>query len=153
MTQEIFPAIMAIRDLEGTTRENPSRQLEGRKHHEQTDIWPGGHSGGRAGRQRRLGGAMRGRRRPEIQRAGELLLSNLFKRDHYPDRAASDNWLRFSFPFWFPDLISYRLGNMQAFQVISTQPAVAKVIVYAAHPRQGLVYELMSFDNIGGQIF
>ncbi len=42
----------------------------------------------------------------ETHRAGELLLSNLFKSDHYPDRATPDYWLRFSFPFWFTDLIS-----------------------------------------------
>ncbi len=46
------------------------------------------------------------RRLPETQQAGELFISSLFKRDHYPDRAAPDNWLRFSFPFWFTDLIS-----------------------------------------------
>ncbi len=42
----------------------------------------------------------------EARRAGKLLLSNLFKKDHYPDRAGIDYWLRFSFPFWFTDLIS-----------------------------------------------
>lgn len=42
----------------------------------------------------------------EIQRAAKLLLSRLFQKDNYPDRASSDYWLRFSFPFWFTDLIS-----------------------------------------------
>lgn len=46
------------------------------------------------------------RRSKEAQQAGQLLLSNLFKRDNYPDRAAPEYWLRFSFPFWFTDLIS-----------------------------------------------
>jgi hypothetical protein len=46
------------------------------------------------------------RQSEEAQKAGVLLLSNLFKRDNYPDRAASDYWLRFSFPFWFTDVIS-----------------------------------------------
>ncbi len=42
----------------------------------------------------------------EAHRAGELLVSNLFKKDNYPDRASPGYWLRFSFPFWFTDLIS-----------------------------------------------
>ena len=46
------------------------------------------------------------RRSKESRQAGQLLLSNLFKKDNYPDRAAPDYWLRFSFPFWYTDLIS-----------------------------------------------
>jgi hypothetical protein len=43
---------------------------------------------------------------PEAHVAGQLLLSRFFKRDVYPDRANRDFWLRFTFPFWFTDLIS-----------------------------------------------
>lgn len=46
------------------------------------------------------------RRSKEAKQAGELLISRFFKKDSYPDRAAPDFWLRFSFPFWFTDLIS-----------------------------------------------
>jgi hypothetical protein len=46
------------------------------------------------------------RRSKEAQRAGQLLVSNLFKADNYTDRAAPSFWLGFSFPFWFTDLIS-----------------------------------------------
>ena len=42
----------------------------------------------------------------EAKIAGELLLSNFFKKDNYPDRGNADYWLRFSYPFWFTDLIS-----------------------------------------------
>lgn len=42
----------------------------------------------------------------EARQAGELLLSSLFKKDNYPDRSGVEYWLRFSFPFWFTDLIS-----------------------------------------------
>lgn len=42
----------------------------------------------------------------EAKKAGELLLSGLFRKDNYPDRGSSDFWLRFSFPFWYTDLIS-----------------------------------------------
>ena len=46
------------------------------------------------------------RKSKEAQQAGKLLLSMTFKKDHYPDRAGTEYWLRFSFPFWFTDLIS-----------------------------------------------
>jgi hypothetical protein len=42
----------------------------------------------------------------EAKIAGKLLLANFFKRDHYPDRSSPDFWLRFTYPFWFTDLIS-----------------------------------------------
>ena len=40
------------------------------------------------------------------RRAAELLKSRLFCRDVYPDRAAPSNWLVFSYPFWWTDLLS-----------------------------------------------
>jgi hypothetical protein len=39
-------------------------------------------------------------------RAAELLKSRFFRRDVYPDRAAPSNWLIFSYPFWWTDLLS-----------------------------------------------
>jgi hypothetical protein len=38
--------------------------------------------------------------------AGELLASRFFKKDAYPDRQSVDFWLKFSYPFWFTDLLS-----------------------------------------------
>ena len=38
--------------------------------------------------------------------AAELLKSRFFRRDVYPDRAAPSNWLIFSYPFWWTDLLS-----------------------------------------------
>ena len=46
------------------------------------------------------------RSRREIIDAAELVLSRLFKKDCYPDRSAVEYWTRFSFPFWYTDLIS-----------------------------------------------
>jgi hypothetical protein len=46
------------------------------------------------------------RQATEARVAGQLLLSRFFQRDPYPDRASPDFWLRFTFPFWFTDLIS-----------------------------------------------
>lgn len=46
------------------------------------------------------------RKSKSARHAGELLLSSLFKKDHYPDRNTPEYWLKFSFPFWYTDLIS-----------------------------------------------
>lgn len=43
---------------------------------------------------------------PEAQTAGKLLLGSLFKKDNYLDRGAAIFWLKFTYPFWFTDLIS-----------------------------------------------
>jgi len=42
----------------------------------------------------------------EASAAGELLLSRFFKPDVYPDRQAADFWTKFSYPFWFTDILS-----------------------------------------------
>ncbi|EKD43586.1 MAG: hypothetical protein ACD_72C00212G0003 [uncultured bacterium] len=41
-----------------------------------------------------------------VHNAAELVLSKLFKRDVYPDRASTNFWTGFSFPFCYTDLIS-----------------------------------------------
>jgi hypothetical protein len=45
-------------------------------------------------------------KRPEVQKASALLASSIFKADSYTDRKAPEFWTRFSFPFWFTDLLS-----------------------------------------------
>ncbi|MBN1618931.1 terpene cyclase/mutase family protein [Candidatus Dojkabacteria bacterium] len=45
-------------------------------------------------------------KRPEVKKAGELLLSRFFKRDKYIDRSAISYWTGFSFPYWFTDLLA-----------------------------------------------
>jgi hypothetical protein len=46
------------------------------------------------------------KKRKEIKDAAELVLSRLFKRDYYPDRNTVEFWTKFSFPFWYTDLIA-----------------------------------------------
>lgn len=46
------------------------------------------------------------RRSSEAHVAGEFLASRLFASDTYPDRRAPRFWTRFSYPFWFIDLLS-----------------------------------------------
>lgn len=42
----------------------------------------------------------------EAKNAGKLLASRIFKKDLYPDRNTVSFWTRFTFPFWFTDLLS-----------------------------------------------
>ncbi|MFX1498118.1 MAG: hypothetical protein ACFFBH_11370 [Promethearchaeota archaeon] len=46
------------------------------------------------------------RRKSEVRLAGELLLSRFFERDNYPARGDKSYWTKFTFPFWFTDLLS-----------------------------------------------
>jgi hypothetical protein len=46
------------------------------------------------------------RRSREAYAAGAFLASRLFATDTYPDRRAPGFWTRFSYPFWFTDLLS-----------------------------------------------
>ncbi len=43
---------------------------------------------------------------PAAVEAAGLLASRLFRKDPYPDRGSPEYWTRFSFPFWFTDLLS-----------------------------------------------
>lgn len=42
----------------------------------------------------------------ELHQVAEHVLSRLFKKDVYPDRNKPEAWTRFSFPFWYTDLIA-----------------------------------------------
>jgi hypothetical protein len=47
------------------------------------------------------------RKSGEARKAAELLASRLFMKDNYPtDRGAVEYWFKFTYPFWFTDLIS-----------------------------------------------
>ena len=55
---------------------------------------------------RALAAHPRYRHSADARRAAELVKSRFFCRDVYPDRAAPSNWLVFSYPFWWTDLLS-----------------------------------------------
>jgi len=46
------------------------------------------------------------RLRDEAKIAGKLLASRFFQPDTYPDRRDASYWTKFSYPFWFTDLLS-----------------------------------------------
>ena len=67
------------------------------------------------------------RKSDAAKKAGELLASRFFQKDAYPDRQASDFWLRFSFPFWFTDLLS-ALDSLSRMDFSAEHPQIAKAL-------------------------
>jgi len=82
------------------------------------------------------------RQSQEIRQAGELLLSNLFKRDNYLDRATPDYWLRFTFPFWFTDLIS-ALDSLSLIGFTESDPRIFEALQwFVLNQQQTGIWEL-----------
>ncbi len=78
----------------------------------------------------------------EARKAGELLLSQLFKKDHYPDRATPEYWLRFSFPFWYTDLIS-ALDSLSLLGFSKHELQIEKALEwFIEHQRESGLWEL-----------
>ena len=63
----------------------------------------------------------------DAHRAGELLLSNFFRKDNYPDRKSPEFWSRFSFPFWFTDLVS-AMDSLTILGFPKDEPQIEKAI-------------------------
>lgn len=63
--------------------------------------------------------------------AGRLLLSSLFTKDNYPDRAGKASWERFNFPFWYTDVIS-ALDTLSQLGFSSREPQVEKGLSWLA---------------------
>jgi len=75
------------------------------------------------------------RKSKEARQAGELLLLSLFKKDNYPDRAGDEYWLRFSFPFWFTDLIS-ALDSLSLLGFSKQEPPIEKALKWFIENQQ-----------------
>jgi len=65
------------------------------------------------------------RKSKEARTAGELLASQLLKRDRYPDRADVSYWTKFTFPFWFTDLLS-ALDSLSLLGSTAQHPQIKK---------------------------
>ncbi len=46
------------------------------------------------------------RRRREVRAACEILKARMFQRDRYGDRQGREYWLKFGFPFWWPNILT-----------------------------------------------
>ena len=71
----------------------------------------------------------------DARESGQLLISNLFKKDNYSDRATVEYWLRFSFPFWFTDLIS-ALDSLSLLKFSSQEPQIEKALKWFVKNQQ-----------------
>ena len=67
------------------------------------------------------------RRSEEAKTAGRLLASRFFKKDAYPDRGTADFWTKFSYPFWFTDLLS-SLDSLSLLGFKMAEPQIEKTI-------------------------
>ena len=89
---------------------------------------------------------------PVARKAGVLLLSSLFKKDNYPDRGNPDFWLKFTFPFWFTDLIS-AMDSLSLLGFSKDEPQIKKAIQWFAGNQQpnGLwklrILKNLKYDN------
>ena len=65
----------------------------------------------------------------DTRRAANLVKSRFFRRDVYPDRAAPSNWLIFSYPFWWTDLLS-ALNSLARIGFRAGDPDIARGVAW-----------------------
>lgn len=81
------------------------------------------------------------------KKAAGLLLQNLFEKDNYSDRGTTDFWLRFTFPFWFTDLIS-AMDSLSQLGVASDEPKMADAINwFIDHQQKDGLWKLKVLKN------
>ncbi|HVP23291.1 MAG TPA: prenyltransferase/squalene oxidase repeat-containing protein [Conexivisphaerales archaeon] len=74
--------------------------------------------------------------------AAKLLCSRILERDAYTDRGDPGFWTRFSFPFWFTDLVS-ALDSLSLLGVSPEEPGVAKGLAWLrGHQRADGTWEV-----------
>jgi len=67
------------------------------------------------------------RRKKEAREAGRLVLSRFYESDKYVDRRDKSYWFRFSFPFWYTDLLS-SLDSLHFFGFTREEPNIEKAL-------------------------
>jgi hypothetical protein len=83
----------------------------------------------------------------EAHTAGKLLLSHSFKKDNYPDRSSPEYWLRFTYPFWFTDLIS-ATDSLSRLGFTKEEPAIARAVEwFVAHQDRSGLWKLKTLKN------
>jgi hypothetical protein len=63
----------------------------------------------------------------EAKIAAALLTSRFFKKDAYIDRGSTEFWTKFSFPFWFTDLLS-SLDSLSVMDFKINDPQIEKAL-------------------------
>ena len=72
---------------------------------------------------------------PQAHEAATLLASRFFQRDAYSDRGAPGFWTKFTFPFWFTDLLS-ALDAVSLLGVTADDPHVGAALDWLASQQQ-----------------
>jgi len=75
------------------------------------------------------------RKTEEAKVAGKLLESRFFQADKYHDRRASSFWKKFSFPFWFTDLLS-SLDSLSLIGFTIDDPQIKKALEWLIKKQQ-----------------
>jgi hypothetical protein len=79
--------------------------------------------------------------------AGELLASRFFEKDAYPDRQGVDFWLKFSYPFWFTDMLS-SLDSLSLMGFTVNNPQIAKALEwFTARQQENGAWKLTLLRN------
>ncbi|MBN2154258.1 MAG: terpene cyclase/mutase family protein, partial [Candidatus Lokiarchaeota archaeon] len=68
------------------------------------------------------------RSHPGAVRAGKLIATRFFKTDSYSSRRGAGYWTKYSFPFWWTDLISV-LDALSKMPIPRAEPGVQKALV------------------------
>ena len=71
----------------------------------------------------------------EAKAAGNLFASRFFKKDAYPDRGIPAFWTKFSFPFWFTDILS-SLDSLSRLGFKLQDPQIKKAIDWLINAQQ-----------------
>jgi hypothetical protein len=101
---------------------------------------------------RALAVSERCRHRDDIQAIGRWLASRFFTADRYPDRRAADYWTKFTYPFWFTDLVS-ALDSLSMMGVPADHPPVADAIEwFRSRQREDGSWRLTYLKNIGKDV-
>jgi hypothetical protein len=69
------------------------------------------------------------REHPSAKRCGNLLAKRFCKRDKYPSRRAPEYWIKFSYPFWWTDLISV-LDALSYLKITTKNRGIKKALNY-----------------------
>jgi hypothetical protein len=98
---------------------------------------------------RALAASERHRRLPETRAAAELLASRLFLADKYSDRGRPEFWTKFSFPFWFTDLVS-ALDSLSLIGIGPENERVAAAVEwFSSRQREGGTWRLYCLKGAG----
>ncbi len=73
------------------------------------------------------------RARPEVRAACMLLKGRMFEPDRYNDRRGSEYWLKFGYPFWWPNILTV-LDLLAWVGVTADDREVAKALAWLPRP-------------------